>query len=301
MDVSGPDECRLRDLEDGTPGGVHPGALQGQPVRDVASLPTLTLITPTADQPTGIAFLETYIRRQTLWGAAPIQWIVVDDGIVPADLTQGQTHLRRVREDRCHPTESFCRNLLAALPLVHGEYVYFIEHDDYYQPQHLEQLAGQLAQAEIAGDASQRYYNVARRIWRVYQNKGASLCQTAIRRSVLPQVASLLYECLAKRQYGLDRALWESVPAAQWSLEPSLTVVGIKGLPGRVGLGIGHRPQQGWTYDPDGSRLRTWIGEDAASYLPFQRRIPLLPTRGMTVWDLIRERKAEAALYGRRG
>lgn len=44
----------------------------------------VTVITPTADQPTGIALLERYMARQTV---KPDAWIVADDGNTPASLT----------------------------------------------------------------------------------------------------------------------------------------------------------------------------------------------------------------------
>src|SRR3990167_6985387 len=94
----------------------------------------LTLITPTADQPIGIVLCERYMRAQT-W--QDFRWIVVDDGEVPATLTMGQEHIRRPREPDCRDVESFCRNLLTAIPLVRTPYVAIIEHDDWYHPDHL--------------------------------------------------------------------------------------------------------------------------------------------------------------------
>jgi hypothetical protein len=44
-------------------------------------------------------------------------------------------------------------------------------------------------------------------------------------------------------------------------------VIGIKGLPGRMGIGIGHRQSFKGQDDPDGLKLREWIGDDAGIYL----------------------------------
>ncbi len=233
---------------------------------------SLTLLTPTCDQPIGLAFVEADIRRQTIWGTRPIQWIVVDDGIVPADLTLSQTHLRRTREPDCQPAQSFCRNLLHGLPYVQGDILAVIEHDDFLEPGHLAMLLEQLdGGALIAGDDKQRYYNVGLRRWRLMDNVGSSLCQTGMKRSVIPLFESALRGCLDRNKYGVDRALWESVPREQWALKHTAQVVGIKGLPGRPGLGMGHRPHgSGWQDDPDLAQLRRWIGAEADRYAPLQ-------------------------------
>ena len=42
------------------------------------------------------------------------------------------------------------------------------------------------------------------------------------------------------------------------------TVIGLKGLPGRPGLGVGHRPKtrDDWQYDEDYAKLIEWLGAD---------------------------------------
>ena len=51
---------------------------------------SITVITPTADQPIGMRLLEKYMARQTV---QPDEWIVADDGEVPARLALGQKHI----------------------------------------------------------------------------------------------------------------------------------------------------------------------------------------------------------------
>lgn len=237
----------------------------------------ITLITPTCDQPTGIELCEVFMQRQTLYGRASIQWLVVDDGLVPATLTMEQTHILRAREPDCLPAQSFCRNLLAATPRITGDIIVFIEHDDHYAPTHLETIVAQLqGQAQLAGDDKQRYYNVKERRWRVFNNVGSSLCQTAMRRALLPRFESVVRKCLASEKFGIDRTLWDATPAREQSLQRTDTVVGIKGLPGRPGIGVGHRPSgPAWTDDQDLAQLQAWLGADASLYAPFAR--PPLP------------------------
>jgi hypothetical protein len=205
------------------------------------------------------------MARQT---RGPDEWIVADGGRVPVVCTQGQVHLHHARPSG--PT-NFAQNLLAGVARARGELVVVIEDDDYEAPTHLERLTDLLtpATAQIAGDPQQRYYHVARRWWRIFQNRGASLCQTAMRKRVLPVFATIIRACQARQQYGIDAALWQAVPTAHWALEPSNTVIGMKGLPGQTGLGMGHRPDQGWTADPHLAVLRTWIGDDAETYATY--------------------------------
>jgi hypothetical protein len=64
--------------------------------------------------------------------------------------------------------------------------------------------------------------------------------------------------------------LWESAKKAYpctllenaWRLS-----IGIKGMPGRGGLGRGHKLDAYRNDDPDGKLLREWIGPDAEVYL----------------------------------
>ena len=233
--------------------------------------PDLTVITVTCDQPTGFALCERMMARQTYTGR--VQWIVVDDGDRPIAPTAGQHYVRRHRGSDTG-AQSLCRNLLEALPHVAAPIVAIVEHDDYYAPTHFARIVAQLEppEAQIAGDDEQRYYHVPSRQWRVFANLGASLCQTAFRVDRLALFQAVVERRLAQNHFGVDGAFWASVPRAHWALARTQTVVGIKGLAGRPGLGIGHRPQgPGWGTDPLGAQLCQWIGSDASWYLDASR------------------------------
>jgi hypothetical protein len=233
--------------------------------------PTVSVITPTADQLIGWVLCERWFRRQTF---RDVQWIVVDDGDVPITPTCGQVYIRRRREAGCTGAQSLARNILEALPSIESPIVAIVEHDDWYAPDHLARLVALLETGGlIAGDDEQRYYHVPSRRWRVFQNKGASLCQTAFRAELLPIVESVVRERLEENHYGIDGLLWATVPREQWRIERAHTVVGIKGLPGRrPGLGIGHRHYHAWALDAAGARLREWVGADADVYLTLHAR-----------------------------
>lgn len=247
----------------------------------------VTLITPTCDQPIGFGLCEQWMRRQTV-PLASMQWIVVDDGIEPATPTCGQQYVRRIREPDCSGAQSLCRNLLAALPLARGEHIVLIEHDDWYAPTHVASLVDLLASRTVlaAGDDKQRYYHVGARRWKVYQNRGAALCQTGFRRALLPLFQRVVQQSLAANKYGIDGLFWRSLTADRKRLQHTATAIGIKGLPGRPGLGLGHRPEiiTTWTPDPSLTVLRAWIGADIEHYAPYgtpaapTSSVPLLPT-----------------------
>ncbi len=223
----------------------------------------ISVITPTCNRPVAFALLETWMARQT---RQPDEWIVSDGGTIPVVCRQGQRHLHAPMPPGAG---NFAANLLRALDAVTGDVVIVAEDDDWYAPTHLETLASQLAESGVvmAGDDQQRYYNIRQRKWRLFNNRGASLCQTGFHASVIPTVRAVIQECRTKQTYGVDGALWARHPDTVKSLKRSHTVLGIKGLPGQVGLGIGHRPQAGWTPDRTGQQLRAWIGADADRYL----------------------------------
>lgn len=227
-------------------------------------MPTLTVLTPTCDRPVGIALLERWIARQT---RRPDEWIVADGGRHPARLTAGQRHLH---VPRARGAVNFAQNLLRGIQAARGDLIIVAEDDDWMASTHLERLCALLARPGTlaAGDDQQRYYNVTLRRWRVMQNKGASLCQTGFTQAATPIFLTAVRRCLVANSFGVDAAFWRRIPAGAGVLQPTRTVVGIKGLPGSLGLGVGHQARfmrQG-TSDPDWRTLREWIGDDAAVY-----------------------------------
>lgn len=224
----------------------------------------VTVITPTADQPTGIALLERYMARQTV---RPDAWIVADDGDVPATLTMGQTHIVRRRD--AEGGASLAGNMLAALGRVSGDVVIMMEHDDWYSADHIETCLRELQGYAATGSIWQRYYNVDQRCWKVMRNIGSALCNTAFTAARIPAMRAACEQARVRGQIGVDRLFWESLPDDQKNITDTCTVIGIKGLPGRKGLGLGHKPDlplRGWTLDSHGAKAREWLGADAARY-----------------------------------
>ena len=187
----------------------------------------LSVITPTADRPEAFALCERWIARQT---RPPDEWVVIDDGATPIAPTLGQVHVRRDPGAPGH--ESFARNLQAGVDLVTGDVVAIIEDDDYYQPWHLADLVERLGQAALAGSIWQPYYNLRRRLWKIFENRGASLCQTGLRRELLPLLTAAIEKALASKSYGIDGALWASALEAGERVDnpDTFPTIGIKGL-----------------------------------------------------------------------
>lgn len=225
----------------------------------------ISVLTPTCDRPVAFALLERYMRRQTV---QPFEWIVADGGAVAAPCTMGQVH---VHTPRPPGAVNFAENLLAGLARATGDAIIVCEDDDLYFPDHIASLAALLERFPLVGsEPIQRYYNVAARCWRTFNNIGASLCQTGFRRELFPAFERVVRTMLARNAFGVDTNFWRSVPKSSWGFANAMTVVGIKGVPGRAGLGVGHRPAgPTWVPDPDLRELRALIGDDAETYAPF--------------------------------
>lgn len=227
----------------------------------------ISALTPTAERPVAFALCESMMRRQT---RQPDEWIVADGGRTPAVCTLGQRH---VHDARPPGAANFINNLLNGMAIATGDVLVIFEDDDWYAKTHIQAIES-LARARpaallLGAAATQPYYNVADRMWRMSKPVGASLCQTAIPRASFPLLTRMLRAALGKQSFSVDVSLWLETPRARWALAGSMTVIGIKGLPGAAGLGIGHRPGNGWTADPRLVKLREWIGDDAETYRAF--------------------------------
>lgn len=225
----------------------------------------ITALTPTCDRPIAFALCERFMARQTL---SPDQWIVADGGQRPVDCTMGQIHLH---DPRPPGPLNFASNLLNGLAAATGELVVVFEDDDFYAPTHIESMVAKALDGYrlIGSEDIQRYYNVAQRCFRQMNNVGASLCQTAFKRDLFPLFRRTAQECVGRGSFGIDTTFWRAA-SNDWAFTHQMTVVGIKGLPGRVGLGVGHRPDARWSPDHDLAQLREWIGDDADLYAGFR-------------------------------
>ena len=156
------------------------------------------------------------------------------------------------------------RNLLAGLARVRRDArLVPIEDDDRYAHDWLETVDRELDKAELVGEFKARYYNVATKRARQLNNtQHASLCSTAMRGAAID---TFRWACDRHSKF-IDIELWRKHRSRH--LFGGHRVVGIKGMPGRGGIGMGHAKDFNGDPDPDGAILRAWIGHDADFYLP---------------------------------
>lgn len=222
----------------------------------------LSLITCTGGRPEAFGLLEGWLGGQCFYD--DIQWIVVDDVEQPTAACFGQTVLRPKPFWRPGAGHTLARNLLAALEVAEHSKILFLEDDEAYLPNYLRNMDAMLDASPLAGQMNCRYYHVGTRQYRTIINRQhASLCQTGITRAMIPR----LQEICRAGDIGIDCRLWQ----ASGALSHESDVVSLKGLPGRPGIGIGHRPGGGsWQHDADGSVLADWLGSyGAGKYAKF--------------------------------
>lgn len=227
----------------------------------------LTLLTATGCRPEAWALCERLMAAQDF--AGPVRWVIVDDGAQaqPVTFRRGGWTLDIVRpEPFWQPGQNTqARNLAAGLAVIPNDAsVVVIEDDDFYGLAYLSEVARWLESAELVGESHARYYHVGRRVWRNCGNAThASLCSTAVRGSAL----TLLRQIVAGHVKWIDIELWKQ-HAGTRSLYRTRHVVGTKGLPGRGGIGAGHRMQG--ASDPRLTTLADWIGPLASQYARFR-------------------------------
>ena len=224
----------------------------------------IQVLTATGGRPEAFALCHEWMRRQDY--AGPISWVIVDDGAQPSLIEKMPANWSQVV---VRPSPAWqegentqARNLLAGLNAVDSSLPLVIaEDDDVYAPDSLTHVAAQLERAELVGEIRARYYNVATRHGRQLSNRlHSSLCSTAMRGKAID---TFRQSCQRAPKF-IDLDLWKRHGSK--ALFEGHRVVGIKGMPGRGGIGMGHKGHFSGQYDPDGSLLRQWIGDDARHY-----------------------------------
>lgn len=223
------------------------------------------LVTPTGGRPDSFSLLAEYLDDQT--HAGPLTWLVCDD-VDPAtplpNMREG-INCEVIRPDwRWRPGDAStqARSLAALLGRVPTDASLVIaEDDDVYLPDHVETMLAGLETAELVGQRVSLYYNVASRRHRALRGiHHASLGATALRGAALDTLRAVC----ARGSRRIDMDLWTEFTGTA-RLVDTRTVVGIKGMPGRPGIGVGHRDTFG-DIDPTGTVLRHWIAARADAY-----------------------------------
>jgi len=224
----------------------------------------LTLLTATGCRPKAWSICEQLMMRQTYQG--PVHWIVVDDGEdqQPITFKRNGWHLTVIRphEKWKEGQNTQARNLRFGLDLVEpDDRLVVIEDDDFYANDWLDVVDHHLDSAELVGEIMARYYNITTKTGRqLHNNNHASLCATAMRGAAIETFKRV---CTDNVTF-IDIDLWKQPNSKM--LFMGNRVVGIKGLPGRTGIGMGHKSDFTGTKDSTMELLRSWIGDDVRLY-----------------------------------
>ncbi len=220
------------------------------------------LITPTGDRPECFKLLTKYVLEQTYQD--PIVWVIVDDGKVPLEIpVEVPSHIAldvvRPKHSLSKNSNTQAANMLSGLERVQeGAPALIFEDDDIYLPGHITNVVAALEAYDLVGERVSRYYNVATKryrerseVWR------ASMCSTGVKGSAF----EALYEICATHLSCLDVHLWFNYKGSKKLLN-TRNVIGIKGMPGRRGIGTGHESSFG---RPGPDVLSRWVGPKIAA------------------------------------
>lgn len=193
----------------------------------------LTALTPTGARPEAFAKCVEWMRAQTLSGA---RWVIVDDGPDP-EPTPSIDGWEIVHVRPCplwqEGQNTQKRNVLFGLEFC-TDRVAIIEDDDQYAPDWLERVNRWLDTDDLVGESGSIYRNIRTGTERQMNNtKHASLCSTAVKDEGIDWL-----EMACRGKAPIDLTLWKN-PGKLYPHDGG--VIGIKGYPGRPGIGMGHR------------------------------------------------------------
>ena len=237
----------------------------------------VTCITCTGDRLVSLSLLEKWMEQQTI---QPYQWIVVDDGRTPHQPKMDCDYIRRTPRNT-DPKQTLNINMEVALRNVEGDIILFCEDDEYYSPEYVEAFVKRFSERSktlAVGICRSKYYHLPSRTYHVHPNRDhASLAQTGIHKDFIGEVQSIL-----GGSPFIDVRLWERVrdPEERGHCNkvpfPSSGIilgggrgylfddglvnclyVGMKGMPGRQGIGSGHKGIG--RVDENFKMLKNWI------------------------------------------
>jgi hypothetical protein len=223
-------------------------------------------LTATGGRSEALALTARWLDAQSYRG--PAQWVICDDCVPASPVPRSRFDVRVIWPPwRWQPgMNTQARSMAALLERVPDDAtVIIVEDDDCYLPQHVSNLLAELESYDLVGEKTSRYFNIKTMRWRLMPGKyHASLATVGVKGEAL----QTLREICARGSRRIDMDLWGQFAGPKTLLE-SAHVIGIKGLPGRAGIGVGHRDSFG-TPD-DGTVLREWLGDRATAYEQYRR------------------------------
>jgi len=232
----------------------------------------VTLITCTGNRPDAWELCQKFMFRQTIFKQLNVEWLVVDDGDTAVKLQSSVQRLIRGPKTWEEGINTHRLNMDLALATAKGEFIFVVEDDDFYKPNYLEVMLELLQHFEVVGEGNAKYYNVSVPGYKTMHNREhCSLCQTALRASQKDR----LYKAVNSGELFFDIVFWRSVIEDEVSsciFTDKDLCIGMKGLPGRTGIGVGHRKEKkDFYFDPKYKKLVEWLGQDAELYKPFMK------------------------------
>ena len=234
----------------------------------------IALITPTGGRAVQIKLCSTFMQRQTYTGK--VVWIIIDDcmprttDIIPENFRENWTIIKSYPIPLWNPgLNTQGRNLSVGINILLQNYnekdiegVFIIEDDDYYRPVYLERMMVQMNNFRLIGEINTIYYNVFyRRFFNNGNNCHASLFQIAFSSEAIP----MFRECFPARFIDAHFFMLAAGQGVNLFNENTLSI-GIKGLPGRAGIGAGHGRAMNMRQDINLNYLNSLIGPDTALY-----------------------------------
>jgi hypothetical protein len=244
----------------------------------------ITVITLTGDRPIPFDLCKRWMKRQD---RTPDQWIIVDDGKIPIDIKDLPVCSCYIRREpkKIDPRYTMIINMKEAIKHVDGDSILIVEDDDYYSQGYVSFFEKGLSKYEVVGIGRSKYYHIPSRGYFIHKSMGhASLASMGFRRSFLPEFKRVL-----EGDSFLDLRVWRRLSGSHLiTKEESVKslvsrdgrgivfddgnenclYIGMKGLPGRKGIGAGHRSYNS-KYNKDTvdyAVLRRWC-QDAEVYI----------------------------------
>ncbi len=198
----------------------------------------VSIITCTGNRPEAFALCKKFLGSQTYTGT--IEWIIVNDGVpLLSDHCEANIQAKRIKAPKqWSPDVNTHRgNMETALKHVKGDYLFILEDDDHYKPNYISTMLSVLQHVDIVGEGNAKYFNLKFPGYKEMRNlRHASLCQTAMRSSMIPY----LKNAVNSGELYFDIHLWKQVQEKRIPnaiLTDLNLVTGIKGMPGREGIG----------------------------------------------------------------
>jgi len=239
----------------------------------------IALVTPTGSRADQFKLCTMFMERQTYKGK--VTWIIVDDSYPVTTDSVGEGFKDDWTIIKVYPTPIWAgqntqsRNIAAGIDTLLANYnedqieaIFMIEDDDYYRANYLERMMARITPVKVLGEMNTVYYNVFYRNYFSNRNTShVSLFQLAFK----PEMIPLFKTCYNERF--IDFKFFEKLHAQLFvnrgevgMFNENNLAIGIKGMPGRKGIGAGHDNTMNMLPDPNLTYLISQIQDDAKLY-----------------------------------